>query len=388
MEKSGRKKLAIIDASSYLYRAYYAVGPLTNSRNEPTNAIFGFLKMLNRIIKKYSPTHLAIVFDTKGPTFRHEKFEDYKAHRKPMPEDLVPQIPRLKAVLDAHNYKLFEEPGFEADDVIGTLSRLAVNHQYPSLIFSPDKDLLQLVNDDVQIVSGGKTERILHESDVIEKFGILPAQIPNLLALAGDSADGIPGIPGIGFKTASALLQQFGSIDGIYESIDTIKSNSVREKLINNRDSAAMSLELTVIQTNVDISVSFDECRICTPDAETLRKLYAELEFHDFIRDLPAAQTLKSNYGRIEDGNDLPEWLMESNHLAIAVFSDSRTAGGTLSGIALSTGTEHSTIFIPACELHKNNIKRILENIHVEKSGHDLKKSPSSLRRQTQQLPG
>ncbi|MDP8217262.1 MAG: DNA polymerase I [Candidatus Theseobacter exili] len=365
--------LAILDGSSYLYRAFYAVSHLTNSKNEPTNAIFGFLKMLQKILRNYSPSHLAIVFDTKGPTFRNEIFEEYKAHRKPMPEDLIPQIPRLKDVLKAHKYMIYEKAGFEADDVIGTLSTRAADNNFDILIFSPDKDLLQLVNDKVHIVSGGKDERILFSKDVIDKFGIPPKQIPNLLALAGDASDGIPGVPGVGNKTASALLQQFGDIDSIFSSLEQVKSDSIREKLRKNEESALMSLSLTVIRTNVDMNISFEECQLIPPDTEALRSLYKELEFHDFIRYLPNKKKAEYSYTKVENGDSMPGWLLSAQVVSIAISIQGSFYERIVEGIALSTGSANSTVFFPLAELSKSHIKNILNNPSVKKIGYDLK---------------
>src|SRR5574341_1254730 len=201
-----RKKFYILDGSSLIYRAFYAIRDLRNSKGFPTNEIFGFTKTLQKFIREKKPDHFVVALDAKGPTFRHQEFEAYKAQRKPMPEDLSLQLPWIKDLIKAYRIPILELSGFEADDVIATLAQKA-KLEFDVFIISPDKDMLQLVEPHVKIVPNPSEEEILDEEGVKKLYGIPPKKVPDLLALAGDSSDNIPGVPGIGLKTASLLLQ-------------------------------------------------------------------------------------------------------------------------------------------------------------------------------------
>ncbi|MFC2161086.1 5'-3' exonuclease H3TH domain-containing protein, partial [Acidobacteriota bacterium] len=206
------KTIFLIDGNSLLYRSFYAIKNLSNSKGFPTNAIFGFITMIRKMVDLHHPDYLGIVFDTKGPTFRHILFKEYKAHRKPMPDDLVIQIPMLKKLLKAFNIPTLERQKYEADDLLGSLSCIIPTHNIHTIIVSTDKDLLQLVNKNTSIYNTSK-ERLLNEEGVQEIFGVSPSKIVDVLSLWGDASDNIPGIPGIGEKTSKALINQFGSLD-------------------------------------------------------------------------------------------------------------------------------------------------------------------------------
>ncbi len=227
------KRLFLIDGHSLLYRAYYAIRHLSNSQGFPTNAIFGFLSMMRKLQDKEKPTYLGIVFDTRGPTVRHEAFKEYKANRKPMPEDLSVQIPALKKVLRALRIPSIEYEKYEADDVLGSLVKKAKEKKIHSVIVSTDKDLYQLVNDATSLYNPVK-EIHMDENAVEEHFGVSPSQVVDVLALWGDPSDNIPGVPGVGEKTSKALLQQFHDLDNLLENMDQIQKPPLREKIKEN----------------------------------------------------------------------------------------------------------------------------------------------------------
>lgn len=219
--------LILVDGSSYLYRAYHAFPPLTNSAGEPTGAMYGVLNMLRSLIMQYKPTHAAVVFDAKGKTFRDELFEHYKSHRPPMPDDLRAQIEPLHAMVKAMGLPLLAVSGVEADDVIGTLAREAEKTRRPVLISTGDKDMAQLVTPNITLINT-MTNTILGPEEVVNKYGVPPELIIDFLALMGDSSDNIPGVPGVGEKTAQALLQGLGGLDTLYAEPEKIAGLSFR----------------------------------------------------------------------------------------------------------------------------------------------------------------
>src|SRR5881397_2827162 len=220
---SSRKRLYLIDGMSQIYRAYYAIRNLTNSKGLPVNAVFGFTSMLRKLIQDKKPDYIGVAFDLEGPTVRHERYEEYKATRKPMPEDLVQQLPYIRKVCEVFRVPLIEYPGYEADDVIGTLARKATERGLEVIIVTIDKDILQLVSDHIKVLDPRKDDLILDAQKVMEKMGVKPEQIPDLLGLWGDASDNIPGAPGIGEKGAKELIQTFGSVEACLQNWDKIK---------------------------------------------------------------------------------------------------------------------------------------------------------------------
>jgi len=238
----------LVDGSSYLFRAYHALPPLTNSKGKPTGAIYGVLNMLKKLLKDYEPEHIAVVFDPKGKTFRHEMFPAYKANREAMPEELREQIEPLFEAIKALGLPLVIEDGVEADDVIGTLAKDIAHQNMPVLISTGDKDMAQLVNQHVTLVNT-MTERVLDPQGVEEKFGVPPKRIIDYLALMGDAVDNIPGIPNVGPKTAVKWLKEYGSLDAVIEHADEVKGK-VGENLRNHiEDSPLQRGDLFKIDT-------------------------------------------------------------------------------------------------------------------------------------------
>ncbi|WJW75464.1 DNA polymerase I [Thiohalobacter sp. IOR34] len=308
--------LILVDGSSYLYRAYHALPPLTNSRGEPTGAVYGVANMLRRLLKDYRPRQVAVVFDAKGKTFRDEMFEQYKAHRPPMPDDLVAQIEPLHQLVEALGFPMLIVPGVEADDVIGTLARQAAAEGRPVLISTGDKDMAQLVGDRVTLVNT-MTNTTLDRDGVIEKFGVPPERIVDYLALVGDSSDNIPGVPRVGPKTAAKWLNQYGSLDAIIAHANEIKGK-VGESLRQHLDDLELSRRLASIRCDLELPVGPDDLQLREPDRERLRELYQQLEFRSWLKELldapaeagedPPAAT-DGDYETVLDEARLVAWL-------------------------------------------------------------------------------
>ncbi len=228
----------LIDGSAYIHRAYHAVRGLSNSSGLPTNATFGFTRMLIKLMADRKPSHVAMFFDAKGPTFRHERYDQYKANRPPMPEDLVAQLPWIHKVTEAFNIPIFEMQGFEADDLIGTLARQAEENGFRVVMVTGDKDFMQLVTDRVTIWDPMK-DNVIDPAFVKDAFNLSPEQMIDVMGLSGDTADNIPGVPGVGQKTAVKLINTFGSMLGVYEGIDAITAKKQREKIDRQQGAGA-----------------------------------------------------------------------------------------------------------------------------------------------------
>ncbi|MGY5959159.1 DNA polymerase I [Kosakonia sp. BK9b] len=291
--------LILVDGSSYLYRAYHAFPPLTNSSGEPTGAMYGVLNMLRSLILQYQPTHAAVVFDAKGKTFRDELFEHYKSHRPPMPDDLRAQIEPLHAMVKAMGLPLLAVSGVEADDVIGTLAREAEKLGRPVLISTGDKDMAQLVTPNITLINT-MTNTILGPDEVVTKYGVPPELIIDFLALMGDSSDNIPGVPGVGEKTAQALLQGLGGLDTLYAQSDKIAGLTFRgaktmaAKLEQNKEVAYLSYQLATIKTDVELELTCDRLEVQQPAADTLLNLFKQYEFKRWIVDVEAGKWLQA----------------------------------------------------------------------------------------------
>ncbi|WP_312633550.1 DNA polymerase I [Pseudescherichia sp.] len=290
--------LILVDGSSYLYRAYHAFPPLTNSAGEPTGAMYGVLNMLRSLIMQYQPTHAAVVFDAKGKTFRDELFEHYKSHRPPMPDDLRSQIEPLHAMVKAMGLPLMAVSGVEADDVIGTLALEAEKMGRPVLISTGDKDMAQLVTPNVTLINT-MTNTILGPEEVINKYGVPPELIIDFLALMGDSSDNIPGVPGVGEKTAQALLQGLGGLETLLNESDKIATLSFRgaktmaAKLEQNREVARLSYQLATIKTDVELDLSCEQLTVQQPAADELLSLFKRYEFKRWTTDVEAGTWLQ-----------------------------------------------------------------------------------------------
>lgn len=289
------KKFYLLDAYALIYRAYYGLirSPRINSKGQNTSAIFGFLTTLNEVLQKEQPDLLAIGFDPAGHTFRHELFPEYKAQREATPEDIKKAIPIIKDLIKAYRIPILEVPGFEADDVIGTMAKAAVREGYEVRMITPDKDYAQLVEPNLLMQRPGHGNapwEILGPQEVCEKYGLQsPLQVIDYLALMGDAADNIPGCPGVGPKTATTLLQQFGSCEDIIAHSSELKG-AVRKKIEEHVDEIKLSKVLTTIKTDVPLQYDFEQFKIEEPDKEALRQIFTELEFRSFLTKLDGPQ--------------------------------------------------------------------------------------------------
>lgn len=305
MAKIAENPLILVDGSSYLYRAYHAFPPLTNSAGEPTGAMYGVLNMLKSLLMQYQPSHVAVVFDAKGKTFRDELFEHYKSHRPPMPDDLRAQIAPLHEMVKAMGLPLLAVSGVEADDVIGTLALEAGKQGRSVLISTGDKDMAQLVTPDITLINT-MSNTVLGPEEVEEKYGVPPALIIDFLAMMGDSSDNIPGVPGVGEKTAQALLQGLGGMHAIYDNLDKVADLSFRgaktmaAKLEQSRDVAFLSYQLATIKTDVPLEVSYDQLTVNQPDVETLQTLFARFEFRRWQADLQEGKWLQGKKSNVQ----------------------------------------------------------------------------------------
>ena len=289
-DSGGSPRLYLIDGSAYVYRAFHAVRGLANSKGMPTNAVFGFTRMLIKLMQERSPQHVAMFFDAKGPTFRHEMFAEYKANRPPMPDELVVQLPWIKKITAGFNIPVIEMAGYEADDLIGTYARLGEAAGYEIVMITGDKDFVQLVTDKASIWDPMK-DKMIDLDGVKAEFDLSPGQIIDMMGLSGDTADNVPGVPGIGPKTALALIQAFGSMEELYRRIDTLKAKKQREKLLEHREQALLSRRLVTIDTRAPVNFDPRDFRVEPPDEAVLGELFQELEFRqlqqEFQKGLP-----------------------------------------------------------------------------------------------------
>lgn len=283
-------KVVLIDGNSFCYRAFFAVRELRNSKGEPTNAIFGFISILEKLFKDVNPDGVAVMFDLKGPTFRHKRYENYKIHRSPMPEDLVVQMPVIKEVVEAMNIPIYAKEGYEADDVLATIAKKLEAKGHEVFIVTGDKDALQLVNKKIKILNPQKENFIYDEKAVKERYGVTPAQIIEIMALMGDSSDNIPGVPGIGEKTASKLIMEYGDLETVLKNKSKIPGDKLKENLKNYEDQARLSRELAEIDTKVPIDFDIDGIKRREPNMEKLIKIYQALEFRSLLKGLPVQE--------------------------------------------------------------------------------------------------
>jgi len=322
--------LYLIDGMAIAYRSYYAFiqRPLINSRGENTSAIYGFVTFLNKILEDERPDFVAVVFDTAAPTFRHRTYAEYKATREKMPEDMASQLEMLKDVVRAYNVPVLELEGYEADDIIGTLAKRAEQEKVDSYLVTGDKDFMQLVSKRVKIYRPGRkgTDVEIVETDgVLEKFGVPPDQVVDVLGLMGDSSDNIPGVPGIGEKTAIPLIQEYRSIENLFKKIDQVSRKGVREKLITHKDLALLSKKLVTIDTNVPLDVDFHSLKSSGKNIPQLRDLFERLEFKGLLRNLqqPLIDTATVEPVASPERNDTP--AAQSPILSLEPVNDMRT---------------------------------------------------------------
>jgi DNA polymerase I len=286
-----KEEIYIIDGSAYIYRAYHAIAPLSNSKGVPTHAILGFINMVNRLIREKNPKYLVMAFDSRGPVFRHQLYDQYKANRPPMPEDLSVQIPYIKRFVAASNFLMLEEQNFEADDIIASIAKRFTTLGHRIVVVSGDKDLLQLVSDNVVMWDPMK-DKMMDQEAVQKKYGVRPDQLLDLFALIGDSADNVPGVPGVGPKTAEKLIGDFATLDGLYAHVDELKKSKMKEKIIEHRDQAYLSKELINLKSDVAIPEQLNSYLLPQGNNEQLVEIYKELEFSSLLKGIDTAEAV------------------------------------------------------------------------------------------------
>ncbi|MBK8575690.1 MAG: DNA polymerase I [Elusimicrobia bacterium] len=281
---SPSKTLYLIDAHGYLHRAYHALPPLTNSKGEPVGALFGFARMLTKIVRQNRPDRMVVCFDDSAPTFRHKAFAEYKAHRKEIESELKFQLPLARTMVDAWGLAGAVQPGYEADDVIATLAETGSKNGYAVVVVTADKDALQLVGGPVTVLN--EQRGVLYDAGGVEKkYGLRPEQMVDYFSLLGDSSDNVPGVPGVGEKTATGLLQQFESLEGVYRHLEEVKG-SVKEKLRAHEKEARLSRDLVVLDRHVPLSLDLDNCRVPEKPSEKLVEFLGRFEFNSLISEL------------------------------------------------------------------------------------------------------
>jgi DNA polymerase I len=326
MPDSKKPPFILVDGSSYLFRAFHGLPPLTNSKGQDTGAIYGVVNMLKSLIKQYNPTHMAVIFDAKGKTFRDDIYKEYKANRPPMPDELRSQIEPLHAIIKAMGLPVIVESGVEADDVIGTLAKHATEKGIDTLISTGDKDMAQLVNEHVTLINT-MTNQLMDVEGVNTKFGIPPELVIDFLALKGDKVDNIPGVPGVGDKSAQALLNGIGGIDDIYKNLDKIAdlsfrgSKSMAAKMQEYEEQARLSYTLATISIDLDLDYDVEALMPCQADNEQLRDLFAEYEFKRWHAEVSAliagGDTSGANANTNEEKSDSAEESEQSESVEI-----------------------------------------------------------------------
>jgi DNA polymerase-1 len=282
-------RLFLIDGSAYIFRAFFAIPPLNNSAGLPTNAILGFTNILLKFLKQYKPEYVAVALDAGRETFRNQMFADYKGNRPEAPADLIPQFPYFRKVLNALNLPLLELPGYEADDIIATLCDRMSNHGAELVVVSSDKDLMQLVTNGVKLLDSAK-DRWIGAAEVKEKFGVAPQQVIEVMGLMGDPVDNIPGVKGIGEKTAIALIQQFHNLENLFAHLDEMEQMKirgaarVRQILEKDKDAAFLSRDLATVKRDVPVIIELQQLKRAGFDLDKVRALFTELEFTNLIK--------------------------------------------------------------------------------------------------------
>jgi len=397
------KTLYLIDGTAYIYRAYHAIQGLTNSKGLPTNAAFGFTRILIKLLEDRSPEYVAMLFDAKGPTFRHKIYKDYKANRPPMPEDLSVQIQHIKEITKGFNIPVMEMQGFEADDLIGALGRMAEEAGFFIVMVTGDKDFVQLVTDKAVIWDPMK-EKTIDIKTVRESFGVEPGQMIDVMGLSGDTSDNIPGVPGIGPKTALTLIKTFGSMEQLYEQLDKITKKKQHQNLVQYKEQAFLSKELVKINTRVPIAFNPHDFRFKEPDNTKLASLFKMLEFRQLQQAFPKKTDLsKKRYITVLDKkalSDLVGRLKTSDMFAVDTETTSKDPmQAELVGLSFSMKPDEA-FYIPLAHDYPdvpdqlefktvlNLLKPVLENPGIKKIGQNIKYDWMVLKRHGISLAG
>jgi len=393
---AGRQTLFLIDGSSYIYRAFFALPFLSNSSGQPTNAAYGFTSMLLKIINDYHPDYLAIAYDTPAPTFRHEVYQEYKANRPRMPDNLIAQVPFIKEIVKGFSIKSLELEGFEADDIIATIARAEERKGMDVYIVSGDKDLLQLVTDHTTVIDTMRDRRF-DPAGVLDHLGVKPEQVVDFLGLVGDSSDNVPGVPGIGKKTAIKLIGEFGSIADLLKQVDKVDAKKVREHLVTCADQALLSRQLVTLDSAVPLSYESEDLKAAPPDREKLKQLFKELEFTTFLQAItPAPESVAQCTQLVttrESCLQVLSQIREARQCALNCMpADLEPFGSKPSGISLAADADR-VFYLPLTPAHSGDedccdrewvlqqLKPVLEDERIRKYGHNIKHEIIQFRR-------
>ena len=381
-----KETLLLIDGSSLAYRSFYAFSnrPLRNSKGMNTSAVYGFVKSLNMVVGEVNPDLIGIAFDLARPTFRHEIFREYKAKRKKMPDELSPQIPIIHDVVEAMGYRILEEEGLEADDIIYTLAEEGEKRGYSVIIFTFDKDLMQVVSENVRILNMRTKGVEWYDPDTVrEKYGVPPEKIPDLLALAGDVSDNIPGIPGVGIKTAAKLIKRYGSLLDMVEHPEIIKEENIRNYIMRSRELVLSSYSLVKLERQ-EVPFTLDDLRPTEPDKDRLIKIYRELEFFSLLREMGVGESVSVKSGEVRgdvlsvviSGGEKPVFVISDGEYTQVVFDKGEMIDriNKFREIITSDIKElaHAIGFYPENKIYDLGIMDYL--IHPNQRGHSLDK--------------
>jgi DNA polymerase-1 len=380
--------LYLIDGSAYIHRAYHAIQSLANSKGLPTNAAFGFARMLIKLFKDKTPEYAAMFFDAKGPTFRHEIYEAYKANRPPMPEDMAAQIPYIKSITQGFNLPIFEQTGFEADDLMGSLARIAEENGFRVVMVTGDKDFIQLVTDKTTLWDPMK-DLVQDLNSVKTAFGVTPEQMIEVMGLSGDTADNIPGVPGIGPKTALSLIQEFKTLENLYEHVESIPKKKLKENLLTYKNQAFLSRKLATIDRSMDLAFEPEALRLSDPDAAALSDLFRELEFRQLQQEFhaEAAKKEKAYHGVLElaELEAMIQQMEKAGHFAVDTETTSEDPmRAELVGLSFASKPDEA-FYIPCGHVYEGapdqldrkmvleKLKPLLENPDLYKIGQNIK---------------
>ncbi|MCL6518557.1 MAG: DNA polymerase I [Armatimonadetes bacterium] len=388
-------KVILIDGNSLLYRAFFALPHFSTLENQPTNAIYGLAMMLLRLLEEEKPDIVIVSFDAPEKTFRHEEYVEYKAHRKRAPDELRSQGPIAREMIEAFNIPILEVPGYEADDVVGTVARKAESEGYDVIIVTGDLDALQLVDSKVKVMTTvrGVTETVIYDEKSVEaRYSLKPKQLIDYKALKGDPSDNIPGVPGIGDKTAVKLIKEFGSLENILAHIDDIQEARLREQIRNSIDQALLSKRLATIKTDVPININLEQCRLRKPNLPKLRELFKRLEFRSLLKRLPednAQPVLEfesdakveelSEYKLVCNRPSLEALLVQIEKAGGFAFRIHGTAAHPINadalgvGVSVAPGKAYYVRFGENSGLSLLDFRKLLESEKIKKFGHNLK---------------
>jgi len=392
----------LIDGSSYIHRAYHAIRNLANSKGFPTNASFGFTKMVLKLLKDKEPSYLAIVFDARGPTFRHKIYPDYKANRPPMPDDMAAQIPVIKSIVKSLNIKMLEQEGYEADDIIGTLARACEEKGLRVVMVTGDKDFRQLITPNVSMwdtMKGAVTDN----ASLKETYGLEPEKFIDVMGLSGDSTDNIPGVPGVGEKTAVGLVREFGSFEGVFDHVEKIKKKKLKENLQQFRDDAVLSKKLVTIDRFVPVDNNIDQLKVGEPLGDELADIFREQEFKGLWEQFATRKEGPNDYDLCLSNESLQALVRQIKSKGMVAVDTETTSTNPLEaklvGISFSCDEGKAT-YLPLAHLYLGApsqlnwseaaeiLKGVLEDEQIRKVGQNIKYDAEVLKRHGVDLKG